>query len=305
MALFLSTFLNPIFPIFAVLLVGIVFARRSLFQLADAQAVNKFVFYVAMPALLFGLLTNADFSHLDVRLPLIYFISGAIAFCCAALFARYLFKRSLAESLLLGMATNFVNHAFFILPIATILYGKSAAELITVLIVIDTSLVFGSMTVAMELIQNRSANYVTTVRKLISNPVLIAIFSGCLVNLCSIDLHAGFHTYTTFVGKAAPPASMFALGIIMASGKQKSLDSCALAITALKLILFPALTWAALQFCQLPPGTLKNTLLLTAAGPCGAMPFVLAVQYRINPESIGRAIIYSTLLSLATLALIS
>ena len=45
--------------------------------------------------------------------------------------------------------------------------------------------------------------------------------------------------------------------------------------------------------------------MLTSAGPCGAMPFVLAVQYRVNPDSIGLAIVYSTLLSLLTLALAS
>lgn len=304
MTVFLSTFLNPIFPIFAVMLVGIALARWTIFNYSDAQAVNKFVFYVAMPALLFGLLTNADFSQLDKSLPLIYFLSGAISFCCAALVSRRIFKRSLAEALLLGMATSFVNHAFFILPIATILYGHQAAELITILIVIDISVVFGGMTIVMELMQ-RSNNQLATVKKLITNPVLIAIFLGCMVNLLQLNLHEGIHTYTTFVGKSAPPASMFALGIIIASRRQKELDLCALSITTLKLVLFPALVWIAFQFYAFPPGTLRNTLLLTGAGPCGAMPFVLAVQYGISPDSIGRAIIYSTLLSLITLAFIS
>ncbi len=98
---------------------------------------------------------------------------------------------------------------------------------------------------------------------------------------------------------------MFALGIIIAANLGKSLDTCALFITFFKLILFPVLIWAAIMWLKLPEGVSKDTLMLTSAGPCGAMPFVLAVQYRVNPTSIGLAIVYFTLLSLLTLALVS
>ena len=305
MSFFVSTLLNPIFPICAVMLVGIFFAKCKLFDAVNAQAVNKFVFYVAMPALILGLLTNTDFSGMNLRLPLVYFLCEAVIFACTTLISRYLLKRSLAESLLLAMAACFVNHAFFVLPIASILYGEDAARLITIIIVDDTIVLFGGMTVVMELLHNRQESRINTVKKLITNPVIIAIFMGCLVNFLHIDLHEGFHTYTDFVGKAAAPASMFALGIIIAANIGRHLDICALSITSLKLILFPLLIWIAIAWLQLPEGVSKDTLMLTSAGPCGAMPFVLAVQYRVNPDSIGLAIVYSTLLSLLTLALAS
>ena len=128
---------------------------------------------------------------------------------------------------------------------------------------------------------------------------------GSLVNVLHIDLHEGFHTYTGFVGKAVAPASMFALGIIIAANLRRRIDLCALSITSLKLLLFPILIWGAIMWLHLPAGIPKDTLMLTSAGPCGAMPFVLAVQCRVNPDSIGLAIVYSTLFSLLTLALAS
>ncbi len=305
MSLFVSTLLNPIFPICAVMLVGIFFAKSELFDAVNARAINKFVFYVAMPALLFGLLTNTDFSSMNMRLPLLYFICEVIVFISASLISLNFLKRSLPESLLLAMAACFVNHAFFILPIASILYGKNAADLITLIIVNDTIILFGGMTVTMELIHNRQESYLNTARKLFTNPVIIAICMGCLVNFLHIDLPKGFHTYTDFVGKAAAPASMFALGIIIAANIRRRIDICALSITFLKLCLFPILICSAVIWLNLPEGISKDTLTLTSAGPCGAMPFVLAVQYRINPDSIGLAIVYSTLLSMLTLALAS
>jgi len=305
MSLFVSTLLNPIFPICAVMLIGIFFAKCKLFDAPNAQAVNKFVFYVAMPALLFGLLTNNDFSQMNMRLPLAYLLCEAVIFFCAFLISRFFLKRSIEESLLLAMAASFVNHAFFVLPIASILYGEKAAELITITIVLDNIVLFGGMTITMELLRNRQESRFNTAKKIFINPVIIAICMGCLVNFLHIDLHEGFHTYTGFVGKAAAPASMFALGIIIAAKIKRRIDVGALSITSLKLILFPSLIWAATMWLDLPEGVSKRTLMLTSAGPCGAMPFVLAVQYRVNPNSIGLAIVYSTLFSLFTLALAS
>lgn len=114
------------------------------------------------------------------------------------------------------------------------------------------------MTVVMELLRNRQERHLNTAKRLISNPVIIAICTGCFVNLLHIELHEGFHTYTDFVGKAAAPASMFALGIIIAANIRRRTDFCALSITSLKLILFPFLIWAAIVWLQLPEGVSKK-----------------------------------------------
>ena len=43
--------------------------------------------------------------------------------------------------------------------------------------------------------------------------------------------------------------------------------------------------------------------ILVAAGPCGAMPFVIAVQYGIELERIAKAVLLSTVLSVISPAL--
>ena len=49
----------------------------------------------------------------------------------------------------------------------------------------------------------------------------------------------------------------------------------------------------------------QESALLVAAGPAGAMPFVLAVQYKVPVAAIARAILYSTLGSLVTVTVAS
>jgi predicted permease len=49
----------------------------------------------------------------------------------------------------------------------------------------------------------------------------------------------------------------------------------------------------------------SNPAMLVAAGPTGAMPFVLALQYQAPVAAIARAILISTLGSLVTVTLMS
>ena len=301
----LGTFLNPVFPIFAVLLVGIIFSRYSLFDISAAQVINKFVFYVALPALIFNLLCDADFSRVDWRLPLIYFFAESFVFLLGTLVMLFVFRRTMAESILLGMTACFANHAFFVLPIATKLYGGQAALPITVLIVIDTTVVFGGVITGLEIAKHREASYLKIAKRLISNPVLASILIGILVNMSEIQAHDGINTYTTFVGNAAPPASLFSLGIVLATTCRRPPGVDTLCIGGLKIIAFPLVVWGLTDTFTAFDPVFKDTLVMTAAGPCGAMPFVIAMQYHIRSQTISQAILYSTIASLCTLPIIA
>jgi predicted permease len=78
----------------------------------------------------------------------------------------------------------------------------------------------------------------------------------------------------------------------------------ALAVTAIKTIVHPLFIWFLLSSTNGLDSNWTKTVLVTAAGPCGAMPFVLALQYKIKADSIGTAIIYSTVASLFTISVL-
>jgi len=61
----IDVFLHAVFPVFAVVLIGFAGAKRGLFDTAMAAAVNRFVFYVALPVLLFRLIAGARLETLQ------------------------------------------------------------------------------------------------------------------------------------------------------------------------------------------------------------------------------------------------
>jgi len=302
----IQTFLNPVLPIFAVLGFGMLLARRGIFDVSAASVLNRFVFYIGAPALLFSLLLSAPLAAFEWQVLTLYFASEMAIYAAGTALARYAFRREWRESLLLGMTACFVNHVFFVLPMARVLYGDAASAPIAAIIVVDTVLIFALTIVALEL----SAPGVQSGRKvltlLVKHPLLQAIVAGLLVNLLGLPLHDGISTFVRFVGASASPIALFALGIILVSTASPGLDKTALSIVGLKVIVHPLLAWLLFSgAAALADPAWTSTALLVAAGPCGAMPFVLGLQYKIDVTTIARAIGYSTLLSLLTLALMA
>ncbi len=301
-----QVFLNPVLPIFAILGVGMLFARRGIFDASAASILNRFVFYIGAPILTFSLLTNASLAAFEWPVLMLYFASEMLIYAAATALARYVFQRERREAMLLGMTACFVNHVFFVLPMARVLYGDAASAPIAAIIVVDTVLIFALTIVALELSAPGTHSGRKLVTLLVKHPMLQAIAAGLLVNLAKIPLHDGINTFTHFVGASASPIGLFALGIILSSTASSNFDKMALTVVGLKVIAHPLLAWLLFSStAALANPAWTSTALLVAAGPCGAMPFVLALQYKVNVATIARAVGYSTVISLVTLALMA
>ena len=298
-----QTFLNPVLPVFAILGLGMLFARRGVFDAPAAAILNRFVFYVGVPALLFSLLSKVDIQAFELRVLLLYFVSELLVYAAGATLARTVFRRGWRESLLLGMTASFVNHVFFVLPMARVLYGEGATAAIVGIITIDSGLIFSAHVIGLELADRGVASTRKLARQLLGHPLLLAIGAGLAVNLLGLPLHVGIFTFVGFTGAAAAPVALFALGVILWSTGERRGDPMALAVAGLKVVVHPLLAWGVFSAVAVDNPAWTAPALLVAAGPCGAMPFVLALQYRVPVASIARAIVYSTLASLLTLSL--
>lgn len=91
------------------------------------MALNRFVFYAALPLLLFRLIATSPFARYEWSLVLAFLLAELIVYAVGYVVARYIFERSWSESLLLGMSVAFANQVFFVLPIARQLYGDAGA----------------------------------------------------------------------------------------------------------------------------------------------------------------------------------
>jgi malonate transporter len=304
----LSNLADPILPIFMALMVGYGMRHLRFFDVGAAQTINRFVFYLAMPGLIFNLVAHIPFGDIDWGTMGVYIVSEAIVYGGSAWCARRFFKCTLGESILLGMAAGFVNHLMFVLPIAQSLHGSIAAQPIAAIVFIDV-VVFALTVFAMDLLK-ASENVKTSGQRyhpghvlgmLARNPMVLACGFGGIAAALFAQVPSGVFTYAKFVGASAAPAALFALGVILADRPVRPVGGAAWFAIGMKLIVHPAIFMALAGLVSMDANW-ETMGFLVAAGPCGAMPFVIALQYGVNPSAIAKAVLISTLLSLLSLS---
>ena len=299
-----SSLLDPILPIFAILALGYCLYRQKIFDVNAAQSINKFVFYVATPALLFSIVSSAPVSEFETNALAVYFSAQLCVYFGTFLFTHFALDFEKREALLLGMTTAFVNHVFFVLPIAERIYGTSAAQPIAGIVLIDVVVLFCGTVLVMDLMQTAKPSPLKVAGLLVRNPFLIASFLGMASWFFKPLIPSGVFTFSEFAGAAAAPASLFALGIILASNPLQPIGAATWFVVAVKIAVHPLLVFALLGIITVAPGW-DHLALLVAAGPCGAMPFVIALQYGVRTEVIAKAILISTIFSLISLSILT
>ena len=148
----LQALTDAILPIFAVMAIGFALGARGLVAQEAPGHINRFVLLVAVPSLLFGILSTAPLSAFDWQAIGVYAAGEATGYLAGFLIAHHVFRRAADEALLLGFAAAFVNHVLFVLPVAEGLYGEAAAAPIAAIVTVDALVTWPLTVVASEAI---------------------------------------------------------------------------------------------------------------------------------------------------------
>ena len=132
-------------------------------------------------------------------------------------------------------------------------------------------------------------------------PALLAIFAGLAAAVAGLPVPAPLQTFLDFNGAAAAPVALFALGVVL-SGTRFSADPVVGLFATVKLLVFPAAVWILLT-----KGGVADPRLFAfaAAAPAGAMAMSLAVLHGIPTDRVAQIMVWTSLLSLFTLAAIA
>lgn len=299
----LAVLLDPILPVFAILAFGFVSGHAGWAGEAEARTINRFAMTVLLPILVFDLMASAPVHSFRLA-PVAIYAGAEIAFFALGYWlARRIFQRSAGEAVLLGLCGIFGNNAFYVLPISILLYGEAGVLPVVAIVTLDVFVVFGGAMLALELIQRERATPLGVAVTLLRLPMVHAIWLGLVFALSGLALPGPLQTFVDFNGSAAAPVALYALGVVLA-GTQFRAEPVVAAISAVKLVLFPAAVWAALALWT-PEDQGAALYTLAAAGPAGAMGFSLALLYGVRTDAIAQVLVWTSLLSLGTLALLA
>ena len=293
-------------PFFAVLLCGFLARRLRLIDDAGVRGLNGFVFWFALPALLFWKVAETPFSRLsDPRFYAVYEGSCLILYALTFMVMHLALHRSRAESAIAALAASWGNVGYMGVPLLLAAYRPDQV-LPAVLATALDSIVMQTLTVA--LIESgtttRKIGPLGLARALFTNPLIVAVLLGFLAAALRLDLPATLKGFLAILGPAAGPGALFALGATLTVAHTPRRDyALAIALIFAKLALLPALVYLTLQLVHLPPLLVEPTL-VTAALPTAASVFVLAQRYTTLERPVALIVFASHLAGIATLTVL-
>lgn len=301
--------LTVVLPIFALIFAGWLVRRIGALGSNATSELNRFVVYLALPALLLDITAHARW--IDVWQPgfIAAFTLGAFIVFVLTILYRLRRPRHLADATIDGLNAAYANTGFVGFPLAAAALGPAAlaptliATIITVCVLFAVAIIL--IETGLQTEKRRSKLLIKVGGSLIRNPLLIAPVIGAIIPVCGLTIPVPVETFLKLLGGAASPCALVALGLFLAAKREspeRDVKSAAL-LTGFKLLLQPAVTWvlAALVF-DLPPHLVHAAVLL-AALPTGTGSFMLAEFYRREAGVTSNVILTSTILSVLTVSL--
>src|SRR5439155_6517303 len=146
-------------PRFLLVLIGYALTRWGRWPKAVSDALTRFVFAVAVPALLFRLMS--DFSRLppvDARLLIAFFGSCLIVFVLGRAIGRWLFHMDGVAQSVFALGGIFANNVLLGVPMAKVTLGAASLPAVSLVLVFNSLLLWTLVTVSVEWARHRSAS---------------------------------------------------------------------------------------------------------------------------------------------------
>jgi hypothetical protein len=298
-----------VLPVFGLVLAGWALAQTSVLSREGVRGLSNFVFYIAIPTLLFRTMARGVIpANVEWGIVLSYFGGCLALFAAAMAFGRAAFRLRADESAVLAMGATFSNTVLLGIPLVLAAFGEAGLLPIMMIVAFHSTTLISLTTIVVETSRGRRGGGVrivwSTTKALAQNPVLAALLTGLAWGAAGLPLPTPVDRFAQLLAGAAAPCALFALGATLAGYRIAGNLSESLTMVALKLVAHPLLVWllATEVFAIDPMWAAIATI--TAALPIGANVFVLAQKYDIYVQRSTSATLISTGASVITVALL-
>ena len=302
----MDTFLHQVViaaPLFALVFVGYALMRFSGWQKAMSESLSTFVFSVALPAMLFGLMS--DFSKLppvDARLLIAFFGGCLIVFVIGRLIAWKIFALDGVSQSVFALGGVFSNNVLLGLPLAKVALGDAAVPSVALVLVFNALILWTLVTVSVEWARHGSFSlrgFAKTLHSVLTNPIVAAILSGTIFGLTGLPLPEAISVPVGMVGHAAAPMALIALGMGLAEYGVREGWRISVTVCAIKLIIQPFVVWALARLLGLPMMETRVVVLLSSIA-IGANVYLMSRQFKVLEGPIASSLVLSTGLAALT-----
>jgi malonate transporter len=301
------TSLSVVCPVFAVIVAGFACGRLRLLGPTASSELNRFVVYLALPALLFQVMAEANWPTLWQPGFIASFAIGIVVIFGGTLIYRVASGHHLTDASIDGLNAGYANVGYIGFPLCELIFGRQSLALVTIATILTVSVLFAIAIIFVEIglqTERRVHHLFAKIGKaLIRNPLLVAPLLGALCSTLHAPVPEAVKVVLHMLGGAASPCALVSLGLFLAAGHRGSRSNrpVAVALAGLKLIIQPAIVAiCAYGIFKLQPAPAAIVVLLSAL-PTGTGPFMVAEFYKREAAVTSRTILFTTMASVVSL----
>jgi hypothetical protein len=304
----MQVLVDIIAPVFGLLAFGDAATYTSVFDAAAGRALAAFAFWFAIPVMLFRNMAGQPLPETPPWGYLVaYYGATLVVFALGMALSRRLFRAPLEEQAIIGFGGSYGSVVLLATPLVLTAFGPAATLPFFLILSFHSVLMFAVVTVVIELGRGSRGELRQLPRRvalgLLTNPIPMALLAGLLFRLGGGSLPLAVDKWAGMIASAAGPCALFSMGASLRAYRIGGALPRAGLMMLLKMALLPLLVWLlATQLFALPPLWVAVAV-VTAAMPVGVNTYLLAERYQVGQAESAAAILLSTALSIATLAM--
>lgn len=302
----MDVLISTTLPVFGSILVGYLTSYFGILGQQSGEAINRFVYYVAFPSLLFVVVARTPLEEIFYWPFLSVWVGSlGVTYVITAVISFVFYRDGVGNLAVRSMNTTCSSTAFMGVPLVVTAFGNEAA-LPAILATIVIVTVFVSITILLieadSVSKNGAKNTFRAIGvSLAKNPLMISVVLGVLVTTFG-SLPKSIEKLGDVLGSAAIPCSLVSIGIFIAGQSVRGMLKGVTVPTVIKLTIHPLITWFLIHWViELKPMWAATALLLSALPPATTC-FVIAQRHQVLVLETSGTIWLSTLISVATVS---
>lgn len=235
-------------PLFVIIAIGYAMRKGGFVEAAFARQLNRIVFHLALPALLFRRVS-------ELELTVGVFSTAAIAYVSAALvvaLAAAVWARDFGPAVrgIVVQSAFRANLAYLGLPIVLTLLGERAAPAAVAVVSVGTIVNAILAVLVLQLFYPAAPSVGGSGRltAILKNPLVLAIVLGVLVSATGVALPGPVEQMVVLLGQMSLPAVLLVIGLSLSFTNMASGFGLIARAVTLKLVVMPAVAWALLTY---------------------------------------------------------
>ena len=299
---------NILAPVLALGLIGYFATRFGFFLSTHRDGLSKYVFYFAVPMLLFSAIVELEPPEASTAdLFITYYVPLVAIFTLGMIASWLVLQRSVIEAMVIGLGSCFSNTVLLGIPLIPRALGDDALFPLFLLISVHGITVFTAVTVIIEIARGRDAGLANLPKQvangLIGNPLIVGLGLGFLWKLTDLGIHPVAADVFHLVATSVTPAALFVLGSSLASYSISGSLAPAVLVTTLKNAIHPLAVFILGSLLGLEALWLSVATML-AAMPAGMNMYLFASRYHVSPPTATTSILISTISSIVTISIV-